>query len=175
MIEAQLFRDDGIVEVFPSGTLKAVDFQQLAALVDPYIEANGDLKGLIIVADRFPGWADFDALVGHIRFVRAHHTHIRRIAVVSDGVTLSVLPQLAKHVGDRLGRNVEPCGEIAERERARPAHKREPELPLDSRAVHRGDEAEVRRERVLALQRFSMPSSLARSLLSASFFFRNSA
>jgi hypothetical protein len=97
MIEAQLFRDDGIVEVFPSGSLKAVDFQQLAALVDPYIEANGDLKGLMIVADRFPGWADFDALAGHIRFVRAHHTRIRRIAVVSDGVSLSVLPQLARH------------------------------------------------------------------------------
>jgi hypothetical protein len=97
MIEAQLFRDQGVVEAFPSGTLTAVDFAQLAALVDPYIEANGDLKGLMIVADRFPGWADFDALVGHIRFVREHHRHIRRIAVVSDGVTLSVLPQLAKH------------------------------------------------------------------------------
>jgi hypothetical protein len=97
MIEARLFRDDGVVEVVPSGSLKAIDFQQLAALVDPYIEAKGDLKGLMIVADRFPGWADFDALVGHIRFVRAHHTHVRRIAMVSDGVTLTVLPQLAKH------------------------------------------------------------------------------
>jgi hypothetical protein len=97
VIEAQLFRDQGVVEVFPSGTLRAVDFAQLAALVDPYIEANGDLKGLMIVADRFPGWAGFDALVGHIRFVREHHRHIRRIAVVSDGVTLSVLPQLAQH------------------------------------------------------------------------------
>jgi hypothetical protein len=97
VIEAHLFRDAGVLEVFPSGTLTAVDFEQLAALVDPYIEANGDLKGLMIVADRFPGWDSFGALTGHIRFVRGHHRHVRRIAVVSDGATLSLLPQLAKH------------------------------------------------------------------------------
>jgi hypothetical protein len=56
MIEAQLFRADGVVVVLPSVALTAVDFEQLAALVDPYIDANGELKGLMIVAERFPGW-----------------------------------------------------------------------------------------------------------------------
>ena len=97
MIEAQLFRDAGVAEVRPSGALSAVDFGQLAALVDPFIEANGELKGLMIVADRFPGWDSFAGLVGHFRFVRDHHRLVRRIAVVSDGAVLSVLPQLAKH------------------------------------------------------------------------------
>jgi hypothetical protein len=97
MIEAQLFREAGVVEVFPSGALTAVDFEQLAALVDPYIEANGELRGLMIVADRFPGWDSFGALVGHIRFVREHHRRIRRIAAVSDGAVLSILPALANH------------------------------------------------------------------------------
>lgn len=97
MIEAQLFRAAGIVEVFPSGTLKAVDFEQLAALVDRFIEANGVLKGLMIVADRFPGWDRSGALARHIGFVREHHRLIGRIAVVSDGVTPSLVPQLAQH------------------------------------------------------------------------------
>lgn len=97
MIEAQLFREAGVVEVFPSGALTAVDFEQLAALVDPYIESNGELRGLMIVADRFPGWDSFGALVGHIRFVRDHHRRIRRIAAVTDGAILSVLPALANH------------------------------------------------------------------------------
>jgi len=97
MIEAQLFRDAGVAEVRPSGALSAVDFGQLAALVDPFIEANGELKGLMIVADRFPGWDSFAGLVGHIRFVRDHHRLVRRIAVVSDGAVLSVLPRLAQH------------------------------------------------------------------------------
>jgi hypothetical protein len=97
MIEAKLFREEGVVEVYPSGALKAVDFEQLAALVDPFIEANGALKGVMIVADRFPGWDSFGALIGHVRFVREHHKLVRRVATVSDGATLSLLPQLAKH------------------------------------------------------------------------------
>jgi hypothetical protein len=97
MIEAQLFRADGVVVVLPSVALTAVDFEQLAALVDPYIDANGELKGLMIVAERFPGWESFGALVGHIRFVREHHRRIRRIAAVSDGAILSILPALGKH------------------------------------------------------------------------------
>lgn len=32
MIESRLFRDAGVVEVLPSGTLRAVDFQRAAAM-----------------------------------------------------------------------------------------------------------------------------------------------
>jgi SpoIIAA-like len=97
MIEAKLFRAEGVVEVLPSGALKAVDFEQLAALVDPFIEAKGELKGLMIVADRFPGWDSLGALIEHVRFVREHQKLIRRVATVSDGATLTILPLLAKH------------------------------------------------------------------------------
>jgi len=95
MIEAKLFRDERVVEVVPSGALKAVDFEQLAALVDPFIEAAGALQGLMIVADRFPGWDSFAGLIGHLRFVRDHHQKVRRIAVVSDSKFLSVAPKIA--------------------------------------------------------------------------------
>ena len=97
MIEVQLFRDEGVAVVIPSGALAAADFAEIAALVDPYIEANGELKGLMIVADRFPGWESLGALIDHVRFVRDHHKLVRRIAVVSDGATLTILPQLARH------------------------------------------------------------------------------
>lgn len=97
MIEAKLFREEGVVEVLPSGALKAVDFEQLAALVDPFIEAKGELKGLMIVAERFPGWDSLGALIEHVRFVREHQKLVRRVATVSDGATLTILPLLAKH------------------------------------------------------------------------------
>jgi hypothetical protein len=97
MIEVQLFRDEGVAVVFPSGALAAADFEEIAALVDPFIEANGELKGLMIVADRFPGWESLGALIVHARFVRDHHQLIRRIAAVSDGATLTIVPQLARH------------------------------------------------------------------------------
>jgi hypothetical protein len=51
----------------------------------------------MIVAERFPGWESFAALVTHIRFVRHHESRIRRIAVVTDSPLLELLPALAQH------------------------------------------------------------------------------
>lgn len=97
MIDAELFRDEGVLTVFPVGGLAAQDFAQLASLVDPYIETDGRLNGLMIIAEHFPGWADFAALSAHIRFVRDHHREIRRVAVVTDSTLLELLPALARH------------------------------------------------------------------------------
>jgi hypothetical protein len=97
MIEAKLFRDEGVIEVFPEGALTKADFEEIAALVDPYIEQQGRLKGVMFVAYRFPGWDSLAALAQHIRFVREHEKQVKRIATVSDGMTLSLLPALAKH------------------------------------------------------------------------------
>jgi hypothetical protein len=97
MIEVELFRTEGILTVFPTGALSERDFIALAGLVDPYIETQGGLNGLMIIAEHFPGWDSFAALVTHIRFVRSHESHIRRIAVVTDSVLLELLPALARH------------------------------------------------------------------------------
>jgi hypothetical protein len=97
MIDAELFRDEGVLTVFPVGELSARDFAQLAALVDPYVETDGRLNGLMVIAEHFPGWADFAALAAHIRFVRDHHREIRRVAVVTDSTVLELLPALARH------------------------------------------------------------------------------
>lgn len=97
MIEPQLFRDKGILEIHPSGPLASADFEELALLVDPFIEAHGDLRGVAIVAERFPGWDSFGSLLDHLRFVRDHHQKVRRVAVVSDAPGLSLLPRLAGH------------------------------------------------------------------------------
>jgi hypothetical protein len=97
MIEHDLQRDRGILILKPKGPLQAADFTALAAVVDPYIEARGDLNGLMIDAQSFPGWDDFAALVSHLRFVRDHHRKIRRIAVVSDSALLAVGPKIANH------------------------------------------------------------------------------
>ena len=88
---------DGILSLEPSGPLQASDFEALAQDVDPYIENNGMLNGLLIHAPSFPGWSDFAAFLSHIRFVKSHQQYIKRIAAVSDSRVLSVLPDIAKH------------------------------------------------------------------------------
>jgi hypothetical protein len=97
MIHHELLRSQGILTLKPEGALRAVDFVTLASTVDPYIEQHGELNGLMIEAQSFPGWDDFAALVSHVRFVRDHHRRIRRIAVVSDSKLLALAPKLASH------------------------------------------------------------------------------
>jgi hypothetical protein len=97
MLDHELERTDGILILRPKDRLEAHDFVNLAQEVDPYIEANGKLHGILLDAPKFPGWKDFAALVAHLRFVRDHHRKIEKVAVVSDSTFLSVAPTIASH------------------------------------------------------------------------------
>ena len=97
MLPFELDRARAILILRPNGKLSADDFAALARSVDPYLDAQGKLEGLMIEAAAFPGWEDFSALLSHFRFVRDHHRRIRRIAVVSDSTFLTVAPKFASH------------------------------------------------------------------------------
>jgi len=97
MVEYELLRAEGILVLRPRDRLEAADFERLAQEIDPHIEANGKLHGILLDAEAFPGWNDFAALVAHLRFVRDHHRKVERIAVVSDSTFLSVAPKIAGH------------------------------------------------------------------------------
>ena len=100
MLSHELMPEEGILVVTPHGPLKSADFDGLAAVVDPYIEERGKLKGLMIYVEHFPGWDSFAALVTHMRFVKDHHQKIERVAAVTDSGFLSVLPRIADHFVD---------------------------------------------------------------------------
>jgi len=100
MLRHELLLDYGVLVVEPVGPLQSADFESLAKIVDPYIEAHGALKGLMIAAPHFPGWASFGALLSHVRFVKNHHRKIARIAAVTDSGFLSILPRVANHFVD---------------------------------------------------------------------------
>ena len=55
MIHHELLRDEGILIVTPEGPLQQADFETLTQLVDPYIESEGELHGLLIRTASFPG------------------------------------------------------------------------------------------------------------------------
>jgi SpoIIAA-like len=98
MIEYELDSEHSILLVRPQSALGKNDFVELAKAVDPQIEANGDLHGLIISAPSFPGWDSFGAMVSHFRFVRDHQKHIKKVAVVTD----SHLADVAEHLGSHF-------------------------------------------------------------------------
>jgi hypothetical protein len=97
MLLHELLSDEGILLVRPQGPIQADDFEEVAKMVDPYIERNGKLRGVMVEAPSFPGWDTFAALLSHLRFVRDHHRLIGKVAIVSDSGVLSVAPQIAKH------------------------------------------------------------------------------
>lgn len=97
MIHYELDAATSTLLVRPETALEKGDFAELAKVVDPHIEATGDLAGLIISAPAFPGWDSFGALVTHFRFVREHQKHIKKVAVVTDSHLGDVAEHLASH------------------------------------------------------------------------------
>lgn len=97
MINFNLDTTDSILYVHPKAALEKADFAKLAEAVDPFIEANGKLRGLIVEAPKFPGWDSFGALATHIRFIRDHHKHVKKIAIVTDSALGNVAEHLASH------------------------------------------------------------------------------
>lgn len=97
MLNHELLRSQGILIIRPTAPLEAADFRQVAAEVDPYIEANGKLQGFLIDAQSFAGWSDLAALLAHFRFVRDHQKNIAKIAIVTDAKALEFSAGIAKH------------------------------------------------------------------------------
>ncbi len=97
VIEFSVDPRSAVLTVRPLSALDSNDFVELAAAVDPEIEKHGDLAGLILDVDRFPGWDSFGAMVTHLRFVRDHHRHVKKIAVVTDSPVGDVAEHLTAH------------------------------------------------------------------------------
>ena len=100
MIDFNLHADESLLHVRPTGPLHEADFRDLAAAVDPYIEANGVLRGLLLELPEFPGWADLSGMISHFRFARDHHKKVQRIAVVTDSAVGEFGEHVASHFVD---------------------------------------------------------------------------
>lgn len=98
MISYTLNKETSTLHIQLAAALEKEDFIQLAKTLDPYIEQSGPLKGLLLEAPSFPGWASFGALIQHLRFVHDHHRRIEKIGVVTD----SVIGNLAEHVASHF-------------------------------------------------------------------------
>lgn len=96
-MEHSLDIEHSILFLHPQSALSADDFVHVVNEIDPYIERVGGLRGLIIDAAIFPGWESLGALMSHLRFVKDHHKHIKKVALVTDSVLGGVAEHLASH------------------------------------------------------------------------------
>ena len=98
MLNHKLLLPEGILVLEPDAPLQAADFEGLAHEIDPYIAEHGKLQGLMIHAKAFPGWANLDAFLAHMRFIESHHQKILRLAVVTNSSLLTEVPKIAAHL-----------------------------------------------------------------------------
>ena len=94
MLSYELVRDQGILVIMPEGPLRAEDFQALSQAVDDYIVSEGALTGVMISAERFPGWEDFSGFLSHVRFIKENNRDIDKVAAVTDSAFLSIMPRI---------------------------------------------------------------------------------
>ena len=97
MLSTKIDKDNGIAILEPEGSLSENDFESATKIIDPYIEATGQLNGLIIHTKSFPGWDSFAALVSHLKFVKEHHKKISRVAFATDSMIGSFAETVASH------------------------------------------------------------------------------
>lgn len=65
--------------------MRVQDFDALALTADTWIEARGDLQGVVLHARGFPGWENFGSFLRHAQFVRDHHRKVIKVALSADG------------------------------------------------------------------------------------------
>ena len=52
---------------------------------------------MMVHTEFVPRWADFAALISHLKFVRDHQSKIEKVAAVSDSGFLRIIPSVASH------------------------------------------------------------------------------
>jgi hypothetical protein len=98
MLTTTLDEQNRIATLEPDGPLSAADFEAAGAVIDPYIDSGGELNGLVIHTETFPGWDSFKALHSHLTFVKEHHKKVPRIAFVTDSKIGDIAESVASHI-----------------------------------------------------------------------------
>src|SRR5271170_3617255 len=93
-ISYRLLPESGVIVVEVKQALRAQDFDSLAFTADAWIEAHGDLQGLVIHTREFPGWENLASFLRHMRFIHDHHRKVRRIALAADTKLASLAPTI---------------------------------------------------------------------------------
>lgn len=95
MLNLNLDEKSGLVILTPDGELTKADFVNAAKKIDPYINKNGKVNGVVVHTKAFPGWDSFEAFLAHFRFARDHQREVKRVAVCTDSKLKNLADVLA--------------------------------------------------------------------------------
>ncbi len=72
------------------------DFKKISAIIDPYFEARGELKGIIINAKKFPYWSDSFNRSEYLNFAKANHQKFQKAALGMGGFFTKIVARIAR-------------------------------------------------------------------------------
>ncbi|MDD5728790.1 MAG: STAS/SEC14 domain-containing protein [Victivallales bacterium] len=97
MLHLKIDEKAKIAYVEPESELSGNDFANAARVIDPFIEKNGNLRGIIIQVKSFPGWDSFGSMIKHFKFIKEHHRKVAKVAMVTDSPIGGFAEHLAGH------------------------------------------------------------------------------
>lgn len=97
MLRINIDEMQGIVILEPDGQLSESDFTSAAKIIDPYIDNDGKLQGIIVHAKSFPGWDCFSAMLAHLSFIKNHHNTVSRLAFATDSPVAGFAERVAPY------------------------------------------------------------------------------
>lgn len=96
MLNIDVDARDRVILLRPDGALTGGDVHRLSQALGQITSDGKKVRGVVIHAPEFPGWASFSAFRAHVKFVRTHHKLIERLAVATDSPFLRSAPRLAR-------------------------------------------------------------------------------
>ena len=105
MLNTILNTESKIVTLQPHGSLKKEDFDNAVKIIDPFIEEQGKLNGVIIYTESFPGWEDFAAFNRHLVFIETDHKEIKKLAFVTNSLVGDFGEMVTGHFVDAVVKN----------------------------------------------------------------------
>ena len=97
MIKSELFKDKGVLIVLPGGSPGSIGLWALGSRGRSLYLEKQQASRIDGSCGVFPGWADFAALLSHLKFVKDHQSKIEEVAAVSDSGFLRIIPGVASH------------------------------------------------------------------------------
>lgn len=90
MLNVTLQPNYGVVIFELDGQLSVQDFIHAAHKIDPYIDHAGGFKGGLVCVQGWPIWESLAAFNQHLAFIRNHHHHMAKVAIVSDSTSFKL-------------------------------------------------------------------------------------
>lgn len=72
------------------------DFKTISSIIDPYFEAHGELKGIIINSKKFPYWTSTQNRGEYLNFASNNHHKFKKAALGMGGFFTKIVARIAR-------------------------------------------------------------------------------